>query len=54
MVPVKKKESYFLGILRWRGAWNWKDITERIMAGFLSGLAAGLSFWIMLKLLGGT
>lgn len=41
-----------LGFLRWRGAWNWKDITERIVAGIIAGLAAGLSFWVMDRMLG--
>lgn len=50
---VKKSESYLLGILRWRGEWNWKDITERIVAGFISGLGAGISFYVMIRLLGG-
>lgn len=44
--------EYHLGFLRWRGAWNWKDITERIIAGVVSGFTAGLSFWLMLQLLG--
>lgn len=45
-------ESRILRIFRWRGAWNWKDITERMIAGFVAGLAAGLSFWVMERMFG--
>lgn len=41
-----------LGILRWRGQINWKDVTERVIAGSISGTFAGLSFWRKLRRLG--
>lgn len=41
-----------MGYLRWRGRLNWKDITERIIAGFISGTCAGFSFYLMVRLLG--
>ena len=47
------RESYLWGILRWRGHLNWKDITERIISGFVSGTAAGLAFYLMMRLFGG-
>jgi hypothetical protein len=47
-----KTESHILGFLRWRGAWNWKDITERVIAGFIAGLSAGLGFWLMERVFG--
>ena len=39
-----------VGPLRWRGALNWKDITERVIAGTLSGISAGVSFWVLTRL----
>ncbi|KKN83896.1 hypothetical protein LCGC14_0295490 [marine sediment metagenome] len=42
----------YIGPSHWRGALNWKDITERILAGFISGTFAGLSFWLLTRLLG--
>ena len=42
---VKSDEKY-IGPLRWRGHLNWKDITERVLSGVLSGLAAGVAFWL--------
>ena len=45
-------DDRILGVFRWRGAWNWKDITERIVAGIIAGLAAGLSFWVMERMFG--
>ena len=48
-----KKEVRVLGLFRWRGAWNWKDITERVMSGFGAGLGAGFIFWLFNKLFGG-
>ena len=50
---VVKEERYVLGFLRWRGALNLKDITERVISGLVSGLGAGLSFWLLVKLFGG-
>ena len=47
------REHYLLGVFRWRGAWNFKDITERIISGFVAGTSAGSTFWILDKLLGG-
>lgn len=44
-----ERKSFF----RWRGRLNWKDITERIISGIISGLAAGVGFWAMVRLLGG-
>lgn len=49
----QKEERYVLGFLRWRGSLNLKDITERVISGFVSGLGAGLSFWLLVKLFGG-
>ena len=49
---MSRSEEKFIGPLRWRGRINWKDVTERVLAGFLSGLAAGMSFWAMHALLG--
>jgi hypothetical protein len=46
------RETRIFGFLRWRGAWNFKDITERMIAGFMAGLAAGLSFWLMERVFG--
>ena len=46
------RERYIFGVLRWRGRINWKDIVERIVSGFIAGTAAGLSFWLMVRLLG--
>ena len=46
-------ESHFLGILRWRGYLNWKDISERMLANIPSGIAAGVTVWVLIKLLGG-
>lgn len=48
---VDENERY-IGPSHWRGALNWKDITERILAGFISGTFAGLSFWLLTRLLG--
>ncbi len=41
-----------VGPFRWRGAWNWKDITERAMGGLLTGLAAGTAIWGLGRLFG--
>lgn len=38
--------------LRWRGRLNMKDITERVIAGMISGVGAGVAFWTMLRLFG--
>lgn len=43
---MKPYERY-IGPLRWRGRLNWKDITERVLSGILSGLAAGTAFWLL-------
>ena len=50
---MSKGERYVLGFLRWRGSLNLKDITERVISGLVSGLGAGLSFWLLIKLFGG-
>ena len=47
----KKKERY-IGPIRWRGKINAKDITERVIAGIISGLAAGFAFYLAVRLLG--
>ena len=46
------KERFFLG-LRWRGRLNLKDITERFLSSFLSGVAAGFTFWLLVTFFGG-
>ncbi len=38
-----------IGPFRWRGSWNWKDITERSMAGFMG---AGI-FYLLVRVFGG-
>ncbi len=48
----KDYDRHVLRVFRWRGAWNWKDITERIVAGLIAGLAAGMSFWVMERVFG--
>lgn len=53
MTIKKSRSKRYLIFLRWRGKLNWKDITERVIAGFLSGLAAGFMFWLCVSLLGG-
>jgi len=49
--PKPKEETYEAYItplhLRWRGHFNWKDVAERVVAGILSGLAAGAAFWLL-------
>lgn len=52
-MTIGKNERYVLGILRWRGALNLKDITERVISGFVSGLSAGITFWLLVKMFGG-
>lgn len=52
MWRMEQVREQYLGPFRWRGSLNWKDVTERIIAGFVSGLAAGFSFWLMVRLLG--
>lgn len=47
-------ENY--GPFRWRGHLNWKDIVERSIAGFVSGIGAGSAlgvvFWALTRLFG--
>lgn len=50
LAHLEEPEKY-VGPLRWRGRLNWKDITERILAGVISGLAAGAAFWALTNLL---
>ena len=45
-----KSEHY--GPFRWRGHLNWKDITERIVSGFITGVAAAFAFWTLTRLFG--
>lgn len=45
-------ESYLLGVLRWRGHLNWKDIIERVISGFITGSTAGMTFYLMGRLFG--
>lgn len=49
----KQEESYLLGVLRWRGHLNWKDITERIISGVIAGSLGGMAFYLMVRLFGG-
>lgn len=37
---------------RWRGSWNWKDITERAASGIIAGLTAGMVFYTLTRLFG--
>jgi len=46
-------ERRVLWFFRWRGRWNWKDISERFVASLLSGVAAGFMFWALVTVLGG-
>ena len=50
---MRKSGSAHLGPFRWRGRLNWKDIIERVIAGLLSGMAAGAMFWLLMTMLGG-
>ncbi len=49
-------EERHVGPFRWRGEWNWKDITERAMGGLLGGTAAGATagavIWSLGRLFG--
>ena len=40
-------------MFRWRGRLNWKDIVERIIAGVIAGVAAGSTFFVLDRLVGG-
>ncbi len=40
------------GPFRWRGHLNWKDITERIVSGFITGVAAALAFYLLERFFG--
>lgn len=44
--------TQYLGPFRWRGSLNWKDVVERAIAGTISGLAAGLAFYLATRVLG--
>jgi len=46
-------KAHYVGPFRWRGHINWKDVAERVIAGCISGTFAGISFWLMVRLLGG-
>ncbi|KKN60417.1 hypothetical protein LCGC14_0532510 [marine sediment metagenome] len=39
-----------LGPFRWRGSLNWKDVTERIIAGAVVGVTAGVTMWLLERL----
>ena len=46
------KERFFF-CLRWRGRLNLKDITERIISSFFSGVFAGLTIYLLVMAFGG-
>jgi len=33
--------------MRWRGRLNWKDVTERVIAGIITGLAIGVTLFTL-------
>ncbi|KKK77337.1 hypothetical protein LCGC14_2854650 [marine sediment metagenome] len=33
--------------MRWRGRINWKDVTERVIAGIITGLAIGVTLFVL-------
>lgn len=45
-------EDRHIGPFRWRGHLNWKDIVERIVSGFITGVAAATAFWLLMRLFG--
>lgn len=34
-------------MVRWRGRLNWKDITERVIAGIITGLTMGVTLFVL-------
>ena len=44
--------QYRLGLFRWRGHINWKDVVERAIGGSFAGLFAGGIFWALTRLVG--
>ncbi len=45
-------EGRHIGPFRWRGHLNWKDIVERIVSGFITGVAAACAFYLLERFLG--
>ncbi len=45
-------KSAHYGPFRWRGHLNWKDIVERIVSGFITGVAAACAFYLLERFFG--